>query len=140
MKLGNAAFSECKIEGLHLTEADLTGCTFSECGLVGVTIAGSGASMVWCETDLTDCDLSGMDLRDAIFVNCDLRGTSFVDATEANLAGADFQRAFNVPLAKFSQDQLAQATLDPSDRYRLDERINRMFGADMAKDVLDERL
>jgi uncharacterized protein YjbI with pentapeptide repeats len=119
LDLSGAVFEDCVLSGCNLTKARLSKTIFRRCALPGVPLAG--ASMV--EAELTVCDLAGADLTGAtldkaVLNDSDCTGAKFdqarlatATARRTTFAGATFAGTA-IRECDFRQADFEGATLD----------------------------
>jgi len=127
-------FYKLKLQGLQLTEAELSGSNFVECDLGGVDLRGarlSAATFLQC--NLAGARLEGAQLDGAVFAKgCSLAGADLSQASlrNANLAEVDLNGA------KLVKAQLAGAHLSLAQLNGCDARLANLEGALLRRTVL----
>lgn len=88
--LSQANFGACVATGIRLVKARLNGAHLSEADLCGCDARLAEASgALWRKTGLKGARLAGINLQDAVLSHADLRGA---DLRDSNLFGADLSR------------------------------------------------
>jgi uncharacterized protein YjbI with pentapeptide repeats len=127
-------FYKLKLQGLQLTEAELSGSNFVECDLGGVDLRGArlGAA-TFLQCNLAGARLEGAQLDGAVFAKgCSLAGADLSQASlkNANLAEVDLRGA------KLVKAQLAGAHLSLAQLGGCDARLANLEGALLRRTVL----
>ena len=133
----NASFSTCRLSAMSFNRANLTAATFTECAVTNSMLEYSltRAPAVFCETTLVETSFAGSSMAGAVFRNCDLRGTRFVDLAglqPASLRGADFSDAFNRDLAIVTSYQRSEAIFPDISTGQVEQELRDLADASNA--------